>query len=138
MLPLLEPILKLVEPLLEPLTKVVDWLVKLTTDFVGVVLVPLAKAIKSALPWPWGEDDDMPVSGGAHAQGGIITAPSLVGEAGPELVLPLDYSRAGRTSQIIQNFNTNQSFNMSANQQTPLAFSQAVGNNQFIKRISNY
>ena len=136
-LPLLEPILKLVEPLLKPLTKVVDWLVKLTTDFVGVVLVPLAKAIKSALPWPWG-DDDTPVSGGAHAQGGIITAPSLVGEAGPELVLPLDYSRTGRTSQIIQNFNTNQSFNMSANQQTPLAFSQAVGNNQFIKRISNY
>ena len=137
-LPLLEPILNLLEPLLEPLTKVANWLVKLATDFVGVVLVPLAKAIKSALPWPWGDDDDMPVSGGAHAQGGIITAPSLVGEAGPELVLPLDYSRAGRASQIIQNFNTNQSFNMAANQQTPLAFSQAVGNNQFIKRISNY
>lgn len=132
-LPLLEPILKLVEPLLKPLTKVVDWLVKLTTDFVGVVLVPLAKAIKSVLPF--GGDDDMPVSGGAHAQGGIITTPSLVGEAGPELVLPLDYSRAGRASQIIQNFNTNQSFNMSANQQTPLAFSQAVGNNRFVTRV---
>ena len=132
-LPLLEPILKLVEPLLKPLTKVVDWLVKLSTDFVGVVLVPLAKAIESALPW--GDDDDTPVSGGAHAQGGIITAPSLVGEAGPELVLPLDSSRAGRASQIIQNFNTNQSFNMSANQQTPLAFSQAVGNNRFITRV---
>ena len=131
-LPLLEPILTLLEPLLEPLKKVVDWLVKLATDFVGVVLVPLAKAIKSALPWG---GDDKPVSGGAHAQGGIITAPSLVGEAGPELVLPLDYSRAGRTSQIIQNFNTNQSFNMAANQQTPLAFSQAVGNNRFITRV---
>ena len=75
-------------------------------------------------------------SGGSRAQGGIITAPSLVGEAGPELVLPLDYSRAGRTSQIIQNFNTNQSFNMASNQQTPLAFSQAVGNNRFIKRVN--
>ena len=76
------------------------------------------------------------VSGGARAQGGIITAPSLVGEAGPELVLPLDYSRAGRTNQIIQNFNTNQSFNMTSNQQTPLAFSQAVGNNKFVTRAN--
>ena len=83
-----------------------------------------------------GESEDAGASGGSRAQGGIITAPSLVGEAGPELVLPLDYSRAGRTSQIIQNFNTNQSFNMSSNQQTPLAFSQAVGNNRFIKRVN--
>lgn len=75
-------------------------------------------------------------SGGQKAQGGIVTAPSLVGEAGPELVLPLDYSRAGRTSQIIQNFNTNQSFNMTSNQQTPLAFSQAVGNNKFVTRVN--
>ena len=75
-------------------------------------------------------------SGGSRAQGGVITAPSLVGEAGPELVLPLDYSRAGRTSQIIQNFNTNQSFNMASNQQTPLAFSQAVGNNRFVTRVN--
>lgn len=76
------------------------------------------------------------VSGGQKAQGGIVTSPALVGEAGPELVLPLDYSRAGRTSQIIQNFNTNQSFNMASNQQTPLAFSQAVGNNRFITRVN--
>ena len=75
-------------------------------------------------------------SGGKKAQGGVITAPSLVGEAGPELVLPLDYSRAGRTSQIIQNFNTNQSFNMASNQQTPLALSQAVGNNRFVTRVN--
>ena len=75
-------------------------------------------------------------AGGKKAQGGIITAPSLVGEAGPELVLPLDYSRAGRTSQIIQNFNTTQSFNMASNQQTPLAFSQAVGNNRFVTRVN--
>ena len=75
-------------------------------------------------------------SGGQKAQGGIVTSPALVGEAGPELVLPLDYSRAGRTSQIIQNFNTTQSFNMASNQQTPLAFSQAVGNNRFVTRVN--
>ena len=82
------------------------------------------------------DSGDAGPSGGSRAQGGVITAPSLVGEAGPELVLPLDYSRAGRTSQIIQNFNTNQSFNMASNQQTPLAFSQAVGNNRFVTRVN--
>lgn len=81
--------------------------------------------------------EDTAVSGGSHAQGGIITAPSIVGEAGPELVLPLDYSRAGRTSQIINNFNTNQSFNMTNNQTTPLALAQAVGNNRFVRRTSH-
>lgn len=51
------------------------------------------------------------------------------------LTLP-DYSNTGRTSQLIQNFNTNQSFNMASNQQTPLAFSQAVGNNKFVIRVN--
>ena len=51
------------------------------------------------------------------------------------LTLP-DYSNTGHTSQLIQNFNTNQSFNMASNQQTPLAFSQAVGNNRFVIRVN--
>lgn len=75
-------------------------------------------------------------AGGMQAQGGLVTAPSLCGEAGPELVIPLDNSRAGRASQIINNFNTNQSFNVAANQRTELAFSQVVGQNRFIKRYA--
>ena len=51
------------------------------------------------------------------------------------LVLP-DYSKVGHTNQVIQNFNTSQSFNMTSNQQTPLAFSQAVGNNRFVIRVN--
>lgn len=72
----------------------------------------------------------------ANAQGGVVTTPSLCGEAGPELVIPLDNSRSGRASQIINNFNTNQSFNMQSNQQTPLAFAQSVGRNPFVKRFA--
>ena len=71
---------------------------------------------------------------GLNAQGGIVNSPALCGEAGPELVLPLDNSRSGRASQIINNFNTNQSFNMTNNQTTPLAFAQAVGMNKFVRR----
>ena len=51
------------------------------------------------------------------------------------LTLP-DYSKMDRTSSLVQNFNTNQSFNMTSNQQTPLAFSQAVGNNKFVIRVN--
>lgn len=68
------------------------------------------------------------------AQGGVVNTPTIAGEAGPELILPLDNSRAGRASQIINNFNTTQSFNMTQNQTTPLAFAQAVGQNKFVRR----
>lgn len=71
---------------------------------------------------------------GLNAQGGIVNSPSICGEAGPELVLPLDNSRSGRASQIVNNFNTNQNFNMTNNQTTPLAFAQAVGMNKFVRR----
>lgn len=71
---------------------------------------------------------------GLNAQGGVVNSPSICGEAGPELVLPLDNSRSGRASQIVNNFNTNQNFNMTNNQTTPLAFAQAVGMNKFVRR----
>ena len=136
--PLLTTVLELLSPVLEPLGKVIGWLARMATDFIGEFVKPLVMRVKDAIVAaldPFSDDDDEP-AGGKKAQGGVITAPSLVGEAGPELVLPLDYSRAGRTSQIIQNFNTNQSFNMASNQQTPLAFSQAVGNNRFVTRVN--
>ena len=85
---------------------------------------------------PFSSDDDpvKPIITGAAAQGGIVNSPALCGEAGPELILPLDNSRSGRASQIINNFNTNQNFNMTNNQTTPLAFAQAVGMNKFVRR----
>ena len=85
---------------------------------------------------PFSSDDDTvkPVITGAAAQGGIVNTPTIAGEAGPELILPLDNSRSGRASQIINNFNTNQNFNMTNNQTTPLAFAQAVGMNKFVRR----
>ena len=62
---------------------------------------------------------------------------SVVLPNGQNIILALpDYSNTGRTSQLIQNFNTSQSFNMASNQQTPLAFSQAVGNNKFVTRVN--
>ena len=85
-------------------------------------------------PFSSNDDDVKPVIVGAAAQGGIVNSPTIAGEAGPELILPLDNSRSGRASQIINNFNTNQNFNMTNNQTTPLAFAQAVGMNKFVRR----
>ena len=85
-------------------------------------------------PFSSNDDDVKPIITGAAAQGGIVNTPTIAGEAGPELILPLDNSRSGRTSQIINNFNTNQNFNMTNNQTTPLAFAQAVGMNKFVRR----
>lgn len=87
---------------------------------------------------PFTSDDDTvkPIITGAAAQGGIVNSPTIAGEAGPELILPLDNSRSGRASQIINNFNTNQNFNMTNNQTTPLAFAQAVGMNKFVRRAT--
>lgn len=91
-------------------------------------LLSFVNNVKSNLPALPG------LSGGQNAQGGLVTSPSIVGEAGPELVLPLDYSRAGRANQIINNFTTTQSFNLASNQSTPLALASAVGQNKFVQR----
>ena len=85
-------------------------------------------------PFSSNDDEVKPIITGAAAQGGIVNTPTIAGEAGPELILPLDNSRSGRASQIINNFNTNQNFNMTNNQTTPLAFAQAVGMNKFVRR----
>lgn len=131
----LKPVINIAVDIIEKLAPVVKWLAGLATDFYNTFVKPIIDAF---VRW-WNNDKKDPknagVSGGGHAQGGIITSPSLVGETGqPELVLPLDYSRAGRTSQIINNFNTTQSFTMAANQSTPLALSSAVGQNKFVQR----
>ena len=63
------------------------------------------------------------------SNGGITFGRSLVGERGPELVIPLDYARSGRAAQVVQNFT--QTFNMSGNQTTGQSLGQAVRRGSF-------
>lgn len=131
----LEPVINIAVDVIKKLAPAVKWLAGLATDFYSTFVKPIIDAF---VRWWNDEDDTKPnnasVSGGGHAQGGVITSPSIVGEAGPELVLPLDNSRAGRTSQIINNFTTTQSFNLASSQNTPLALASAVGQNRFVQR----
>ena len=131
----LEPVINIAVDVIKKLAPAVKWLAGLATDFYNTFVKPIIDAF---VRW-WDDEEDKKEasqpSGGKNAQGGIITSPSIVGETGqPELVLPLDYSRAGRTSQIINNFNTTQSFNLASNQSTPLALASAVGQNKFVQR----
>lgn len=144
-LPLMGPVFDFLDKILTVLEPVMKTLVDALMEFLNAE-APQAqqKAIEQANEdasilqsigkWfaAWG----MRMGNAQFAQGGIAMAPSICGEAGPELVLPLDYSRAGRASSIINNFNTTQSFNMNSNQSTPLAFSQAVGQNRFVRRCA--
>lgn len=63
------------------------------------------------------------------AQGGIATSPTLVGERGAEAIIPLDYSRSGRATSILQNIS--QTFNMGGSQTTALSLGQAVKQRSF-------
>jgi hypothetical protein len=69
------------------------------------------------------------------ASGGIAQMPSLCGEAGAEMVVPLDYSRSERGRQLTQNLN--QYFNMAGNETTALSLAQAVKSRDFTNAMMN-
>ena len=88
-----------------------------------------SKVKDSVNPFNWFEDEPQ------KAQGGLVTTPSIVGEQGPELVLPLN--NPGRSSNIINNFYTSNSFNTTPNP-TELSLSQQLGSKRFARRAAGY
>ena len=70
-----------------------------------------------------------------RANGGIVEMPSLVGEAGPEMVIPLDYSRSARASNLTQYYN--QTFAMAGNETTALSLSSVVRSRDFSRAINS-
>lgn len=69
------------------------------------------------------------------ANGGVVSMPSLVGERGDEMVVPLDYSRNARGVQLTQNLV--QHFSMSGNETTALSLSKAVASRDFTRAMAN-
>ena len=67
------------------------------------------------------------------ANGGLALGPSIVGERGPEAIIPLDYSRTARAGNIVQN--VAQTFNMSGNETTALSLAQAVSSRDFTRAM---
>lgn len=132
-LELLEPVLGLMEPILKLLQPVLEWLTNISTNFVQNFVMPLVKKLAEVIKdiLPFGGGDEL----AQKAQGGLITSPSVVGEAGPELVLPLN--NPGRAQNIVNNFNNTNNFALSG-PQTALSLSQQLSNNRFIKHASSF
>lgn len=68
------------------------------------------------------------------ADGGIATQPSICGERGPEMVIPLSYDRSARRDNLIANFTQN--FSMSGNQTTALSLASAVKSRDFSRAMA--
>lgn len=77
-------------------------------------------------------DEDEPsvgVSGHAHANGGIASVPSVFGEAGAEMAIPLTNEREGRAQQLAA-YVTN-TFQMSGNETSALSLSSALNSREW-------
>ncbi|MBQ8035406.1 MAG: hypothetical protein IJ268_00270, partial [Proteobacteria bacterium] len=67
------------------------------------------------------------------ANGGIVWGTSIVGERGPEAIIPLDYSRAQRAENIAYSVQNN--FSMHGNETTALSLAQAVSSRDFTRAM---
>lgn len=92
----------------------------------------LAGKVSGAVSWFTGDSSD---STPQRANGGLASMPSICGEAGPEMVVPLDYSRHARGVQLTEQLT--QHFHMSGNQTTALSLSQAVKSRDFTRAMVN-
>ncbi|MBO5753073.1 MAG: hypothetical protein J6S69_05180 [Proteobacteria bacterium] len=126
-IPALDPIFKLLEPVLKVMSRVMNWL--------GDVIIPkLLSVLQSIADW-FGSDDSDEYAMPQNAAGGLAFMPSIVGERGPEAIIPLDYSRAQRAENIANT--VNQTFNMGNSQTTALSLAQAVRSRDFTRAMTD-
>ena len=130
------------------IAKIVDWLDRFTKTIAKIVdwldrLVSDIDEIKNRITGGWSfggkkdwfDEHSQSVSGAYESNGGIASMPSICGERGAEMVIPLDHSRAARSANLTQNLVQN--FNMSGNETTALSLSQAVKSRDFTRAMMN-
>ena len=124
--PLLVRVLNAISPYLEQL-------ITFLSETIGKIIT----AVDAIIAWIQDSDIAKFFTGSTpqKANGGLVTMPSIVGENGPEMVIPLDYSRSARSGNIIQNLNQN--FNMSGNETTTLSLMQAVKSRDFSRAMAS-
>lgn len=126
-IPALDPIIKLLEPALRMVSKVLAWL--------SETIVPKLMSVFQSIADFFGSDDGDEYAMPQNAAGGLAFMPSIVGERGPEAIIPLDYSRAQRAENIANT--VNQTFNMGNNQTTALSLAQAVRSRDFTRAMTD-
>ena len=129
-------------PILEPIFEVLGVVMGFLNDF---IIKPLKDMIQAIMDWL--EDEPVvetasrvgesvsAVSAMPRANGGVVSMPSLVGERGPEAVIPLDYSRSARAGNIMQNIT--QTFQMAGNETTALSLANVVKTRGFQRALGN-
>jgi hypothetical protein len=124
-----------IDKLADALVGLVEWLANRLGDLASLGAT-IGKGVASAVAGIGNfikGDDKRPTDNSRsttqESNGGIAFGRSIVGERGPELVIPLDYARSGRAAQVVQNFT--QTFNMAGNQTTGQSLGQAVRRGSF-------
>jgi len=152
--PVLVWILEGLQPVIETVADVVEWLFSgkafesISNAFsdvwektikpginsiIQIITSPIIAAVNAvidglnALP---GVDGLEKIAAPQLANGGIAQFPSICGERGPELVLPLN--NPARSQSLINNYNTTQNFTL-VGAQTPLSLAQSIDNERFIR-----
>lgn len=126
-IPALDPIIELLEPALRMVSKVLGWL--------SETIIPKMMSVFNAIADFFGAGDDDEYAMPQDAAGGLAFMPSIVGERGPEAIIPLDYSRAQRAENIANT--VNQTFNMGNSQTTALSLAQAVRSRDFTRAMTD-
>lgn len=152
--PFLEMAVNTLEPVLETIAQAVDWILsgqaikdikETLSDALEAVIAGINKAIAfitspvisginamidliNGLPFTDGDIQHINVP--QLANGGVATVPSLCGEHGAELVLPMN--NPSRAQSLVNNYTTTQNFTMMGNQ-TPLSLAQSIASDRFIR-----
>ena len=126
-IPALDPIIELLEPALRMVSKVLGWL--------SETIIPKMISVFNAIADFFGAGDGDEYAMPQDAAGGLAFMPSIVGERGPEAIIPLDYSRAQRAENIANT--VNQTFNMGNSQTTALSLAQAVRSRDFTRAMTD-
>jgi hypothetical protein len=123
-------LIKNIVDIIERVLKGVIQLIDLVTPMAAVLGGGLVKGVRGAgalisagLDKLFGKSDEG-VSGHAHANGGIAMFPSVFGEAGAEMAVPLSPEREGRGMQLTQELV--QHFHMSGNETTTASLAAAL------------
>lgn len=124
-IPALDPIIKLLEPALRVVSNVLNWL--------SETIIPKMLSVFNAIADFFGADNGEEYAMPKNANGGIVWGTSIVGERGPEAIIPLDYSRAQRAENIAYSIQNN--FSMSGNETTALSLAQAVSSRDFSRAM---
>lgn len=123
---LIKSVVEIIKSVLEAVVQLID-LVSPVATMLGGGLVKgvqgVGGLISAGLDKLFGKSNEG-VSGHAHANGGIAMFPSVFGEAGAEMAVPLSPERAGRGMQLTQELV--QHFHMSGNETTTASLAAAL------------